>query len=67
MCVPLHDGEFRQEFVGHEGRISRIGKSAVATMASLTIQSTQEIYHILHPIRLCTDSRIELCGTGDLF
>jgi microcystin degradation protein MlrC len=33
----LHDEEFRQEFVGHEGRISRIGKSAVARFGNLDV------------------------------
>ena len=33
----LHDGEFRQEFVGHGGRISRIGKSAVVRFGTLDV------------------------------
>ena len=33
----LHDGEFRLEFVGHGGRSSRIGKSAVVRFGNLDV------------------------------
>ena len=33
----LHDGEFRQEFVGHGGRVSRLGPSAVLRFGALDI------------------------------
>jgi microcystin degradation protein MlrC len=33
----LHDGEFTQEFVGHGGRSSRIGRSAVVRFGSLDV------------------------------
>jgi microcystin degradation protein MlrC len=33
----LHDGEFRQEFVGHGGRISRLGRSAVLRFGNLDV------------------------------
>jgi microcystin degradation protein MlrC len=33
----LHDGEFQQEFVGHGGRISRIGRSAVVRFGKLDV------------------------------
>jgi microcystin degradation protein MlrC len=39
----LHDGEFRQEFVGHGGRISRIGKSAVVRFGTLDVLICQTI------------------------
>jgi hypothetical protein len=64
MCVPVHDGESRQEFVGHEGRISRIGKALSQRRPRSPIQPRREIYHILHSFRLRADSRTELCGSG---
>jgi microcystin degradation protein MlrC len=39
----LHDGEFRQEFVGHGGRVSRIGKSAVVRFGNLDVLICQTI------------------------
>jgi len=33
----LHDGEFRQEFVGHGGRVSRLGRSAVLRFGALDV------------------------------
>lgn len=39
----LHDGEFQQEFVGHGGRISRIGKSAVLRFGNLDVLVCQTI------------------------
>lgn len=39
----LHDGEFRQEFVGHGGRISRIGRSAVLRFGNLDVLVCQGI------------------------
>jgi microcystin degradation protein MlrC len=33
----LHDGEFRQEYVGHGGRVSRIGRSAVLRFGNLDV------------------------------
>jgi microcystin degradation protein MlrC len=39
----LHDGEFRQEFVGHGGRISRIGRSAVVRFGKLDVLVCQTI------------------------
>lgn len=39
----LHDGEFRQEFVGHGGHISQIGRSAVVRFGSLDVLICQTI------------------------
>jgi microcystin degradation protein MlrC len=39
----LHDGEFRQEFVGHGGRLSRIGRSAVLRFGNLDVLVCQAI------------------------
>ena len=39
----LHDGEFQQEFVGHGGRISRIGRSAVVRFGKLDVLICQTI------------------------
>ena len=39
----LHDGEFQQEFVGHGGRISRIGRSAVLRFGNLDVLVCQTI------------------------
>ena len=33
----LHDGEFRQEYVGHGGRVARIGRSAVLRFGNLDV------------------------------
>jgi microcystin degradation protein MlrC len=39
----LHDGEYRQEFVGHGGRVCRIGRSAVLRFGSLDVLACQTI------------------------
>jgi microcystin degradation protein MlrC len=39
----LHDGEFRQEFVGHGGRISRLGRCAVLRFGTLDVLVCQAI------------------------
>ncbi|MDX7951376.1 M81 family metallopeptidase [Lichenihabitans sp. Uapishka_5] len=39
----LHDGEYRQEFVGHGGKVSRLGRSAVLRFGQLDVLACHTI------------------------